>query len=172
MVSVDVKHHVYLFTYVNRCKPVWPSGKAGKRKDLGSIPLRLSFLFKKVVVCGYCPVPLSITSYWNIKMALVAAHLNAAGNHSGSGDYSVSNRYIRGSVPLPPPPYPFPPFSPSLMSLMVSVDVNLAPSVAYFTWIDRFYFSVGTRSWPSTDFQVQIRDWCIHHACLAYIWTV
>ena len=31
---------------------VWPSGKAGKRKDLGSIPLRLSFPFKKVVVCG------------------------------------------------------------------------------------------------------------------------
>ena len=25
---------------------------AGKRKDLGPIPLRLSFLFKKVVVCG------------------------------------------------------------------------------------------------------------------------
>ena len=35
----------------------------GKRKDLGSIPLRLSFLFKKVVVCGHCPVTLSITSY-------------------------------------------------------------------------------------------------------------
>ena len=34
-------------------EPVWPSGKAlgsGKRKDLGSIPLRLSSLFKKVVV--------------------------------------------------------------------------------------------------------------------------
>ena len=30
-------------------EPVWPSGK---RKDLGSILLRLSFLFKKVVVCG------------------------------------------------------------------------------------------------------------------------
>ena len=27
---------------------------AGKPKDLGSIPLRLSFLFKKVVVCGHC----------------------------------------------------------------------------------------------------------------------
>ena len=28
--------------------------EAGKRKDLaGSIPLRLSFLFKKVVVCGH-----------------------------------------------------------------------------------------------------------------------
>ena len=26
--------------------------KAGKQKDLGSIPLRLSFLFKKVVVYG------------------------------------------------------------------------------------------------------------------------
>ena len=37
--------------------------QAGKRKDLGSIPLRLSFLFKKVVVCGHCLVALSITSY-------------------------------------------------------------------------------------------------------------
>ena len=36
---------------------------AGKRKDLGSIPLRLSFLFKKVAVCGHCLVTLSITSY-------------------------------------------------------------------------------------------------------------
>ena len=36
---------------------------AGKRKDLGSILLRLSFLFKKVVVCGHCLVALSITSY-------------------------------------------------------------------------------------------------------------
>ena len=31
-------------------------GLAVKRKDLGSIPLRLSFLFKKVVVCGLCLV--------------------------------------------------------------------------------------------------------------------
>ena len=27
------------------CEPVWPSGKAGKQRDLGSNPLRLSFLF-------------------------------------------------------------------------------------------------------------------------------
>ena len=34
-------------------EPVWPSGKAGKQKDLGSIPLRLSaFLFKKL--CFQC----------------------------------------------------------------------------------------------------------------------
>ena len=33
---------------------------AGKQKDLGSIPLRLSFLFKRVVVCGHCLVTLSL----------------------------------------------------------------------------------------------------------------
>ena len=32
-----------------RCEPVWPSGKAGKQRDLGSNPLRLSFLCKN---CG------------------------------------------------------------------------------------------------------------------------
>ena len=53
------------------------SGLVGKPKDLGSIPLRLSFFFKNVVVCGHCPVTLSITSYLYIKMALIAAHLNA-----------------------------------------------------------------------------------------------
>ena len=37
--------------------------EAGKRKDLSSMPLQLSFLFKKVVVCGHCLVTLSITSY-------------------------------------------------------------------------------------------------------------
>ena len=33
---------------------------AGKQRDLGSNPLRLSFLFK-VVVCGHCLVTLSLT---------------------------------------------------------------------------------------------------------------
>ena len=42
-------------------EPVWPSGKAGKQKGLGSIPLRLSRLFKKVVVCGHCLATLSLT---------------------------------------------------------------------------------------------------------------
>ena len=32
-----------------------------KQKDLGSIPLRLSYLFKMVVVCGHCLVTLSLT---------------------------------------------------------------------------------------------------------------
>ena len=55
------------------CEPVWPRGKAGERKDLGLIPLRFSFLFKKVVVCGQsCDFV-----HHSIKMALIAAHLNA-----------------------------------------------------------------------------------------------
>ena len=44
-------------------RPIKNGLKAGKRKDLVSIPVRLSFLFKKVVVCGHCLVTLSITSY-------------------------------------------------------------------------------------------------------------
>ena len=34
---------------------------AGIQKGYGSIPLRLSLLFKKVVVCGHCLVTLSLT---------------------------------------------------------------------------------------------------------------
>ena len=52
-------------------------------------------------------VTLSITSYWNVKMALIAVHLNAG--HSG-GDRVAIGIYS----PLPP----------SLISLTVSVDVK------------------------------------------------
>ena len=53
-------------------------------------------------------------------MALIAAHLNAG--HSG-GDSVAIGIYIY-TLPLPPPPYPLAPFTPSLISLMVSVDVK------------------------------------------------
>ena len=74
--ATDSKEHsisVHLSTYAVRtlrnvwalipgsnviCEPVWPSGK---QKGLGSTPLRLSFLFRKVVVCGHCLVTLSLT---------------------------------------------------------------------------------------------------------------
>ena len=46
--------------------------KAGKRKDLGSIPLRLSFLFKS---CGLWT--LSCDFVHRFQMSLIAAHLNA-----------------------------------------------------------------------------------------------
>ena len=58
---------------------------------------------------------LSITSYRNIEMALIAAYLNAGhsgGDSVGIGIYSPSSHT---SVPL---------FSPSLISLMASVDVQ------------------------------------------------
>ena len=52
--------------------------KAGKQKDFGSNPLRLSFLFKGVVVCGDCPVALFLTvNETLLKMALSVVHLNA-----------------------------------------------------------------------------------------------
>ena len=41
--------HPFFFLYVYVYKPVWPSGKAGKQRELGSNPLRLSFVFKS---CG------------------------------------------------------------------------------------------------------------------------
>ena len=51
-------------------------------------------------------------------MALIAAHLNA-------GIIVVVTVYRQVyNLPLPPPPYPPLPFPPSLISLMVSVDVK------------------------------------------------
>ena len=82
--SVDVKHHerrrrkmrsnfrVYTFEPLRvhtasygrwPGELVWPSGKAlaGKQRDVGSNPFRLSFLFKGVVVCGHCLLTSSLT---------------------------------------------------------------------------------------------------------------
>ena len=41
--------------------------QAGKQKWLGSIPLRLSLLCKKIVVCGHFLVTLSLTIYETLK---------------------------------------------------------------------------------------------------------
>ena len=59
---------------------MWPTIRrwAGKQKDLGSIPLRLSSLFVKlwfVDIILIVTLPLTINE--NGKMALTAAHLNA-----------------------------------------------------------------------------------------------
>ena len=62
-------------------------------KALGSIPLQLFFLFEKVEVCGHCLVALSITSYWNIILALIASHLNVG-------------IILVVTVKLSPPPHP------------------------------------------------------------------
>ena len=48
---------------------------ASSEKDLGSIPFRLSSLFKTVVVCRHCLVTLSFTLNETLKRLL--PHLNA-----------------------------------------------------------------------------------------------
>ena len=54
-------------------------------------------------------------------MVLITAHLNA-GNHSGGDSVTINDRYI---ISLSPHLHtPFPSLSPSLISLMVSVDVK------------------------------------------------
>ena len=70
MVSVDVKQYMMKKSndlgFICDCVSnvdVLKETPDGKRKDLGTIQLRLSYLFKKVVVCGHCLVTLSVTSY-------------------------------------------------------------------------------------------------------------
>ena len=46
---------------MSRCGLAVRRYKSGKKRDLGSNPLRLSSLFKKVVVCGHCLMTSSLT---------------------------------------------------------------------------------------------------------------
>ena len=54
-------------------------------------------------------------------MAVIAAHLNVG--HSGGDSVAIGIYSLSFPTSIPPPP-PLPPFSPSLLSLMVSVDVK------------------------------------------------
>ena len=60
------------------CELVWPVVRleAGKQRDLSLNPLRLSFFLKScglwTLSCDFIP-----HNWWNIKMALITAHLNA-----------------------------------------------------------------------------------------------
>ena len=85
------------------CEPVWPSSKAGKQKGLGSIPLQLSFLTKKVVVCGQCLVTLSITINETLKWFSSLPILM----QESFGWRQCSDRYIT-SLPLSLPPFAHP----------------------------------------------------------------
>ena len=80
---------------------------AGKRKDLGSIPFRPSFLFKKLV-CGYCLVTLSLT----ITETIDGSHRCPSESRSHSGGDRVATGIF---FPLLPPslvlPRPLPPSS-------------------------------------------------------------
>ena len=96
-----------------------------------------------VVVCGHCLVTLSLTII-NIKMALVAAHLNA-------GVILVVSVAIGIQSPSPPtyiPPCPH--FSPSVISLMVFVDAKHHVYLLTFK-LDRFCDNTNTDTVKSSN---------------------
>ena len=99
-----------------------------KRKDVGSIPLRLSFLFRKVVVCGHClsvtcPSLPTETLKWLSSLPILM--------QKSFWWWQCSDGYILSLSPHLRTPSPV---SPSLISLMVSVDVkhHVYFVVAYF----------------------------------------
>ena len=63
LASEDIKQNELNLFVTMLGELVWPSSKSGRQKGHGLVLLLLSFLFKKVVVCGHCLVTLSITSY-------------------------------------------------------------------------------------------------------------
>ena len=74
-----------------RGEPVWPSGKALVRPVSGRTTVGYRFgspFSSKRLWFVDSLVTLSITSYWNIKMALIAAHLNAE-SHSGGDSVAI-----------------------------------------------------------------------------------
>jgi len=92
--------------------------QAVKRKDLGSIPLRLSFFFRKVVVCGHSlVVTLSLTINETLKWLSSMPILM----QEPLWWWQCSDRYILSLFPHLHIPSPF---FPSLISLMVSVAVK------------------------------------------------
>ena len=133
MVSVDIKYHVYLLF---KKKIMWGISR-GMVLGLGSILLRLSFLFRKVVVCGHCLLTCSITIKETLKWLLSLPILM----QESFWWWQCSDRYI---FPLIPSPYPSPspsPFSPSLISLMVFVDIKHHVYSLSFLFFPFFLFS-------------------------------
>ena len=55
-------------------EPVWPSGKAGKQRDPGSNPVRLSFLFNS---CGLWTLLYDCHSSRNLKRELSSFFLTS-----------------------------------------------------------------------------------------------
>ena len=87
-----------------------------KQRGLGLIPLRLSFFFKKVVVCGRSLVTLSLTINETLKWLSSLPILM----QESFWWWQCSNRYI---LSLFPHLHTLSPFSaPFLISLMVSVE--------------------------------------------------
>ena len=70
-----------MFTYLRASSRelAWPSGKAlgCKEKSVGSIPLLLAFLLKKLWFMDTVFLTLPLTINRNLKTAIIAAHVDA-----------------------------------------------------------------------------------------------
>ena len=64
--------------------------QAGMQKGLGSIPLRLSFFFKKLVVCGHCLATMSLTINETLKWLSSLPILMQESFYSGGDSVAVS----------------------------------------------------------------------------------
>ena len=85
-----------------------------------SVRIRFGSSFSsKIVVCGHCLVILSLTINETLKWLSSLLILM----QESFWWWQRSDRYNYNLL-LPPPPYPLPLFSPSLISLVVSVDVK------------------------------------------------
>ena len=119
--------------------------QAGKQKDLGSIPLRLFLLSTNVVVCGRSLVTLLLTIYDTLNGPLIAAQLANAGvihlggdkcsdththtrtharTHTHTHTHAHTHTHTHTHLCLPSRPFPLTSSRPSLISFMVSVDVQ------------------------------------------------
>ena len=107
MTSEDIKHQLIIIIAQLRTDFRLVSGGASVQIRFGS-PYS-----SKVVVCGHCLVTLSLAIYETIKWLPSLPILM----HESFWWWQCSDRY-RICLPSPPPP------SPSLISLMVSVDVK------------------------------------------------
>ena len=112
--------------YLSEHEPVWPSGKAlgwyaeTSRFDSASA----LFVFKKVVVCGHCVVTLSLTINETLKwLSSLPILMQESFWWWQCSDRCIISLFLHLYTP-------FHPFSLSLISLVVSVDVTYFP-VAY-----------------------------------------
>ena len=127
MKSEDIKHQIIISSAAAVADPVWPSGKAlvsggtSVRIRFGGSP----FSSKGYGLCQDTVLWLSASqlSYETLKLLSPLPTLM----QKSFGWWQCSDRYTTSLPTTPPPPqsiYPLPPFSPSLISLMVSVDVK------------------------------------------------
>ena len=120
------------------CEPVWPSGKEPRFESVSAL------LFLQVMVCGHCRVTLSLTVNETLKWLPSLPILM----QESFWWWQSSDKYITS---LFPQLHTSSPLSPSLISLMVSVDVkhHVYVLTVYTLWAGLAWklWSVDTVKW-------------------------